>query len=110
MGRAWRWCMDATVCAMYLFPHGLCCGNLAANGLRACGGQHAVAHRHADRCFGLLSIGMASPQTRANQRLVAAHPLRQRLGRDPQRQAPPRLRRPASYSGQFVTRCAIFAM
>jgi hypothetical protein len=53
--------MEATLRAMRPLPHGLRCMNLTADGLRACGGQHAVEDRHADRCFGLLGIGMASP-------------------------------------------------
>jgi hypothetical protein len=59
--------------AMPPLPHGLCCINLTADGLRACGVQHAVEDRHADRRFGVLSIGMARLQARADERLVAAH-------------------------------------
>lgn len=47
--------------------------SLTTNGLRACGGEHAIEHRHADRCFGLLGIGMACLQARSDERLVAAH-------------------------------------
>src|SRR5579864_2279231 len=47
MAGAWHWCMEATARAMSPFRQGLCCGNITADRLPSCGGQHEIKHHHA---------------------------------------------------------------